>query len=62
MMIDFKLKLVLTILSSVLFALIFIMLALVLPTGKSSSASTQQDLPETQFEKMSKGMREGFKK
>ena len=61
-MADFKLKLVLTILSSVLFALLFIMLALVLPTGKSSSYSKQQDAPETEFQKMSKGMREGFKK
>jgi len=61
-MIDFKLKLVLTVLSSVLFALIFIMLALVLPTGKGSSYAKQEKAAETQFDKMSKGMREGFKK
>jgi len=61
-MIDFKLKLVLTILSSVLFALIFIMLALVLPTGKGSWQSDKRDAPQSEFQKMSKGMREGFKK
>lgn len=61
-MIDFKLKLVLTILSSVLFSLIFIMLALVLPTGSSSQGGTKKDAPETRFQKMSKGMREGFNK
>jgi len=60
-LIDFKLKLVLTILSSVLFALIFIMLALVLPTS-SSRESTGHGNAETEFQKMSKGIREGFKK
>jgi len=61
-MIDFKLKLILTILSSVLFSLIFIMLALVLPTGTSKSSPVEQEHPQTEFQKMSKGMREGFKK
>ena len=61
-MIDFKLKLVLTILSSVLFSLIFIMLALVLPTGKGSWANEKRESPQTEFQKMSKGMREGFNK
>jgi len=59
--IDFKLKLVLTILSSVLFSLIFIMLALVLPTGSGYNSASYKT-PETQFQKMSKGMREGFNK
>lgn len=58
---DFKLKMILTILSAVLFSLIFIMLSLVLPTG-SSNGRMAEDAPETQFQKMSKGMREGFKK
>jgi len=61
-MIDFKLKLVLTVLSSVLFSLIFIMLALVLPTGSSKDNSIEKEAPQTQFQKMSKGMREGFNK
>ena len=61
-MVDFKLKLVLTILSSVLFALMFILLALVLPTGKGNGHDKYQDAPETELQKMSKGMREGFKK
>ncbi len=61
-MIDFKLKLILTILSSLLFSLIFIMLALVLPTGSSHSVGTQKEAAQTEFEKMSKGIREGFKK
>jgi len=58
---DFKLKMILTVLSAVLFSLIFIMLSLVLPTG-SSNGKKVEDAPETQFQKMSKGMREGFKK
>jgi hypothetical protein len=58
---DFKLKMILTVLSAVLFSLIFIMLSLVLPTG-SSNGKKAEDLPETEFQKMSKGMREGFKK
>ena len=61
-MIDFKLKLVLTILSSVLFSLIFIMLALVLPTSDSRESTSKKDAPETSFQKMSKSMREGFNK
>lgn len=60
-MIDFKLKLVLTVLSSFLFSLIFILLALVLPTGNSYQ-DNKKDLPQTEFEKMSQGMREGFQK
>jgi hypothetical protein len=58
---DFKLKMVLTVLSALLFSLIFIMLSLVLPTS-SSNGKQVEDVPETQFQKMSKGMREGFKK
>lgn len=58
---DFKLKMILTVLSALLFSLIFIMLSLVLPTS-SSHEKKAEDLPETQFQKMSKGMREGFKK
>lgn len=58
---DFKLKLLLTVLSSLLFSLIFIMLALVLPTNTSNYADHEQ-AAETEFQKMSKGMREGFKK
>ena len=58
---DFKLKMILTVLSAVLFSLIFIMLSLVLPTG-SSNGQKVEDMPQTQFQKMSKGMREGFKK
>jgi len=61
-MIDFKLKLILTVLSSFLFSLIFILLALVLPTSTSYQDNSKNNLPETEFEKMSKGMREGFKK
>ncbi|HIC44937.1 MAG TPA: hypothetical protein EYO73_11880 [Sulfurimonas sp.] len=61
-MIDFKLKLVLTVLSSVLFSLIFILLALVLPTTNRHQMSDDKDQPQTKFQKMSKGMREGFKK
>jgi len=61
-MIDFKLKLVLTVLSSMLFSLVFILLALVLPTGSSNYDTSSTNSPETQFQKMSKGMREGFKK
>lgn len=61
-MIDYKLKLVLTILSSVLFSLIFIMLALVLPVGNYYEADDKKDVPETSFQKMSKSMREGFNK
>ena len=58
---DFKLKLLLTILSSLLFSLIFIMLALVLPTNNSDYADNEK-APQTEFQKMSKGMREGFNK
>jgi len=58
---DFKLKLLLTILSSLLFSLIFIMLALVLPTSNTNYAESEE-APQTEFQKMSKGMREGFKK
>ena len=58
---DFKLKLLLTVLSSLLFSLIFIMLALVLPTSDSDYASHEAH-PETEFEKMSKSMRKGFNK
>ena len=61
-MIDFKLKLVLTVLSSVLFSLIFILLALVLPTGSGSNYDPSKNSTETEFQKMSKGMREGFNK
>lgn len=61
-MIDFKLKLVLTVLSSILFSLIFIMLALVLPTGPSKQDSAKKSTAETRFQKMSKGIREGFNK
>ncbi len=58
---DFKLKLLLTILSSLLFSLIFVILALVLPTNDTEYADHEKH-PETEFQKMSKGMREGFKK
>jgi len=61
-MIDFKLKLIITILSSVLFSLIFIMLSLVLPTSSSKNSAEEKKAPETRFQKMSKGMREGFNK
>jgi len=59
---DFKLKLLLTILSALLFSLIFVMLALVLPTNNTKYADTEHETPQTEFEKFSKGMREGFKK
>ena len=59
-MIDYKLKLVLTILSSVLFSLILIMLALILPTGPSKQDISKKSTPQTEFQKMSKGMKEGF--
>ena len=58
---DFKLKLLLTVLSSLLFSLVFIMLALVLPTSTSDYADNKK-APETEFQRMSKGMREGFNK
>lgn len=58
---DFKLKMILTVLSALLFSLIFIMLSLVLPTS-SSDGEKAKEIPETEFQKMSKGMREGFKK
>ena len=61
-MIDFKLKLILTILSSILFSLIFIMLALVLPTGSNKSGTIKKEAPQTKFQKMSKSMHEGFNK
>ncbi len=61
-MIDFKLKLILTILASLLFSLIFIMLALVLPTESSKHIQQEREAPQTKFEKMSEGMRQGFKK
>jgi len=61
-MLDFKLKLMLTVLSSLLFSLIFIMLALVLPAGPSYQAVEKENLPQTQFQKMSKGMKDGFNK
>lgn len=61
-MIDFKLKLILTILSSILFSLIFIMLALVLPTDSSNYSTANKEAPQTQFQKMSHGMRKGFTK
>lgn len=59
---DFKLKLLLTVLSSVLFSLILIMLALVLPVNDNGQNSAQNERPQTEFQKMSKGMREGFGK
>lgn len=59
---DFKLKLLLTILSSMLFSLIFIMLALVLPVKDSDDNGIKKERPQTEFERMSKGIREGFKK
>ncbi len=59
---DFKLKLLLTLLSAVLFSLIFVILALVLPTNSSKYADNEHEAPQTEFQKMSKGMREGFKK
>ncbi len=58
---DFKLKLLLTILSSLLFSLIFIILALVLPTSDSDYPEAEE-APQTEFQKMSKGIREGFTK
>ncbi len=58
---DFKLKLLLTLLSAVLFSLIFVILALVLPTNTTKYAESEE-APQTEFQKMSKGMREGFKK
>lgn len=58
---DFKLKLLLTVLSSLLFSLIFIILALVLPTNNSDYAS-HENHPQTEFEKMSESMRKGFTK
>lgn len=61
-MIDFKLKLILTILSSILFSLIFIILALVLPTGSNESGTIKKKATQTKFQKMSKGIREGFHK
>lgn len=59
---DFKLKLVLTILASMLFSLVFIMLALVLPVKDSGDNGFKKEKPQTEFERMSKGIREGFKK
>lgn len=59
---DFKLKLLLTVLSSMLFSLILIMLALVLPLNNYDENSAQNERPQTDFQKMSKGMREGFGK
>ena len=59
-MIDYKLKLVLTVLSSVLFSLILIMLALVLPTGSSQGGTIKRDAPQTKFQKLSEGMKKGF--
>ncbi|MBE0497791.1 MAG: hypothetical protein IBX43_00950 [Campylobacterales bacterium] len=59
---DFKLKLLLTILSSMLFSLILIMLALVLPINNSNDNTAERAKPQTEFQKMSKGMREGFNK
>ncbi len=58
---DFQLKAMLTSLSAVLFSLIFILLALVLPTN-TKKAKSETKLPQTEFQKMSKGIREGFKK
>lgn len=59
---DFKLKLLLTILSSLLFSLIFIMLALVLPVDNSYKSSVERENPQTEFQKISKGIREGFER
>lgn len=59
---NFQLKVILTSISAVLFSLILILLALVLPTGDSKNGMVEKDVPETEFQKMSKGMREGFKK
>lgn len=59
---DFKLKMILTVLSAVLFSLVFIMLSLVLPTSSSKYSDQEHEAPQTEFQKMSKGMREGFKK
>ena len=58
---DFKLKLLLTVLSSLVFSLIFVILALVLPTH-DTKYEISEEVPQTEFERMSKGMREGFKK
>jgi len=58
---DFQLKAVLTSLSAILFSLFFILLALVLP-AKQSYADVEHKAPETEFQKMSKSMRDGFKK
>lgn len=58
---DFQLKVILTSLSAVLFSLIFILLALVLPTG-SKYTKAEKEAPQTKFQKMSKAMREGFSK
>jgi len=58
---DFQLKAVLTSLSAILFSLFFILLALVLPAGKSYN-DVEHKAPETEFQKMSKSMREGFNK
>ncbi len=59
---DFKLKLLLTILSAMLFSLIFIMLALVLPVNNANNSTAERAKPQTEFQKMSKGMREGFER
>ena len=61
MMNDFQLKVMLTSLSAILFSLVFILLALVLPT-KNSSSQIEKKAPQTKFQKMSKGIREGFNK
>jgi len=58
---DFQLKVLLTSLSAVVFSLIFVMLALVLPVGSSKSKNLDADPTDTRFEKMSQSMKDGFK-
>ncbi|MDF1882184.1 hypothetical protein JHD50_12890 [Sulfurimonas sp. MAG313] len=59
-MIDYKLKLFLTVISSVLFSLILIMLALVLPIGSAKHNISKSNESQTKFQKMSEGMKQGF--
>lgn len=57
---NFQLKVILTSIFAVLFSLILILLALVIPTSKKEKIKIDKSVPETHFEKMSKGMHKGF--
>ena len=56
---DYRLKQILVALAAMIFSLIFILLALVLPISKHSYVKEDKK-PQSKFDKFSEGMKKGF--